>query len=195
MIHIFNKRPVQEKENRAQFRTKSIKPLVLVITVSLSNNITTLTDTLYTLYILNLFSYMYCMPTIKSCVWQQVYCESDNFFKNTIEKTFPLPLLITIVMSYYGGIYVKLQFAFIHSNTFNWRSRQDREHNNSNHHVMKANSFSSRFFFSNPFSVFIFTQVLTGQQVLYTCITKSTYSVFLLYFRFNFYCNPFYNLL
>jgi len=47
VIHIFNKRLVQG--NRGQFRTKSMKPLVLVITVSLSNNTTTLTDTIYTL--------------------------------------------------------------------------------------------------------------------------------------------------
>ncbi len=46
--HIFNKRPVQE--NTAQFRIKSIKHSVLVITVSLSNNTTTFTDTLHTLY-------------------------------------------------------------------------------------------------------------------------------------------------
>jgi len=47
---------------------------------------------------------------------------NDNFFKNTIEKTSRLPLLITIVASYYGGIYVQLQFAFMHSNTFNLKS-------------------------------------------------------------------------
>lgn len=45
--HIFNKRLVQE--NTAQFRIKSIKHSVLVITVSLSNNTTTLTDTPYTI--------------------------------------------------------------------------------------------------------------------------------------------------
>lgn len=47
--HIFYKRPVQE--NTAPFRIKSIKHSLLVITVSLSNNTTTLNDTLNTLYI------------------------------------------------------------------------------------------------------------------------------------------------
>lgn len=38
------------------------------------------------------------MPTAKALVWQEVYSESDNFFKNTIGKTFRLPLPITMFL-------------------------------------------------------------------------------------------------